>query len=307
MRFLFLLSLLSLSLYTSSAEASSAPRLCLDFGCFYTRHDVNDGSGIISLSGREATYAPDISREEFERKYPIVFWNQNLRFVAMKNHVVNSDYTIKLIEEFFSGIFELGILENKPKLSNFDFSSALKADLELISAGTQGQDYLEVGNSPYDKIAFFIYRNVLTFKLSSDLDKLKLYSSPFTKSPFRPNVFIIFQDKNYAPIYPENILNSYVSHKYVLSSQYSDSGMGDFSCTTTLYVDAVERDLLGAVISIGINPERHAPISKVRDCIPSLFSVRLPYDRAKPIIQKLFRAKKEDHEKPFVRLEDILP
>ena len=73
MRFLILLGLISLSLYTPSAEASSAPRLCLDFGCFYTRHDVNDGSGVISLSGREPTSAPDISREEFEKNTQLYF------------------------------------------------------------------------------------------------------------------------------------------------------------------------------------------------------------------------------------------
>ena len=306
MRFLILLGLMSLSLYPLSVKASSAPRLCLDFGCFYTRHDVNDGSGVISLSGRDPTSALNISREEFEKKYPIVFWSQNLRFIAMKNHAVNSDYVLKLVEEFFSGIFELGILESKPKLPKFDSDSALKTDLESVSKGTQGQGYVEVGRSLYDKIAFFMYTNMLTFKLSSDLESLKLYSSPFIKSVFRPNVYIIFQDINYSPIYPENILNSYLSQKYVLSSQYSVSGVGDFSCTTTLYVDAVERDLLGAVISIGINPKQPAPISKIKDCIPSLFSIRLSYDKAKPAIQKLFRAKKDHLEKPFLRLEDLM-
>lgn len=318
MRLAIIFLIFGLNFYVAGANASSAPRLCLNFGCFYTRHDVNDGSGLISLYGREPTYDPNISNEEFERKYPIVFWNQDLHFIIIKEDVIKEDYVFKSLSQFFNGMYDLGILNHEPDLSFFRIVPIRGINLDHLSLGRSDHGYRRLEESKYNSKAF-VYSDIMEYKLGLDLDNLNVYSSPFIPVSFRPNVFVIMHEQDISkPVrnedYPRNLISGYKKQSYVLSSYYqywSKRETGNFiNCATTLYVDSVERDIVAALIYIRVHPGQQnasaQSMEQIKNCIPPLFGIRLTYDKSKPAFKSLIKLYDSNSKKPFLRLEDLM-
>lgn len=304
------LVILNVSLCAGSLEASTAPPLCLDFGCFYVRQETDKN---IRINGREATHSLNKNRQDADKKRPVVFWNQPLRFLIIKDDFLETEYTSKVLQQFFAAMYNVGILSKKTILPEWQFESARNADLKSLNEGNKKDEYYKL-ESKYFNLDFLIYPKLLTYKISSDLDGLEV-----TTSPNQPNVFIVIHETEIDRIigtedYPANILNGYIKQKYVLSNYHnyvSQRTSGNFfSCATTMYVDAVERDILAAVIYFRINPKTQQTVTmqsmeQINNCIPPLFSIPLLYEESGSIFKKI-RAYNIKALRNFLTIEDLM-
>ncbi len=294
-------------------KPSHAEDECLELSCFYI---PQGGMGIRGYAKK--AFPPD---QRNYKKFPLVFWGQDLKIIFVKENTVAASTAQKAVRDFISGINDLGLPREKINPDSYDFQlrSADKIDKDVLNFNARPADYFDLGKSKYRNLNISVYSYILNYNNSSELDFLEVKLSPSLleidpmsgqsrvtrkwithqydfPAPLGPNIFIFLNDDSISVTSPRNIHKTYENERYMLKGQINLSG-----CKANHYVDSIERRFVTVLMYLSI--ERSSP----KNCLPLLFGIPLTYQDATQAFDRLLKIQASDAREQPVRIEDLLP